>query len=380
MTAAQLTETPVTLSLHDMLQRQQQQLLQHLQQQAQQAQQQQQLKNPTSDEEGPCPSRRSFHPHHAQSVPKSENLEAQASELANKGRSVTTMMLRNIPNKYTQNTLLQEIDDLGFSGTYDFFYLPMDMHNRSNVGYAFINFMKPADATRFHEVFSEHRFQRFQSRKISSVCTAHVQGLMENLRHFENRAVTHARNDQYRPIILRNHCRVDFEDAIAELHLQQQQKPQQLKQQQHHQSAGKDERRHHSSAVAAATAKVKQLKEEADDSSFGGARQGLEDAIRGLLTSAATRTPGHEGSGMDTPGLGTNDFSFERQMSPLDAAFERQISPPDAGPAYVNLPRGVAAELFMEGWGKTGGMHHHGRGLFGDNLGAARRADPWGAV
>ena len=106
------------------------------------------------------------------------------------------MMLRNIPNKYTQNTLLQEIDDLGFSGTYDFFYLPMDMHNRSNVGYAFINFMKPADAARFHDVFSEHHFQRFQSRKISSVCTAHVQGLMENLRHFENRAVTHARNDQ----------------------------------------------------------------------------------------------------------------------------------------------------------------------------------------
>jgi hypothetical protein len=298
------------------------------------------------------------------------------------------MMLRNIPNKYTQNTLLQEIDDLGFSGTYDFFYLPMDMHNRSNVGYAFINFMKPADATHFHEVFSEHRFQRFQSRKISSVCTAHVQGLMENLRHFENRAVTHARNDQYRPIILRNRCRVDFEDAIAELHLQQpHQQPQQLKQQQqqqlqqHHQPTGKDDRRHRSSA-AAATAKAKQLQEEAADGSFGGARQGLEDAIRGLLTSQSARTPnvlGHEGSGMDT-GLRTNDFSFGRQISPLDASFERQITPLDAGPAYVNLPRGVDAELFMEGWGNASGMHHHGRGLFGDNLGAARRADPWGAV
>jgi hypothetical protein len=27
----------------------------------------------------------------------------------------------------------------------------------------------------FRQKFSDHRFQRFQSRKISSVCTAHVQ-------------------------------------------------------------------------------------------------------------------------------------------------------------------------------------------------------------
>jgi len=89
------------------------------------------------------------------------------------------------------------------------------VHNRSNVGYAFINFSQPEDAERFRRIFSEHRFQRFQSRKISSVCTAHVQGLDLNLRHFENRAVTHARNDQYRPIVLMGNQRVDFEEAVA---------------------------------------------------------------------------------------------------------------------------------------------------------------------
>ncbi|OLQ05713.1 Protein MEI2-like 2 [Symbiodinium microadriaticum] len=129
---------------------------------------------------------------------------------------VTTMMLRNIPNKYTQNSLLQEINEMGFTGTFDFFYLPMDVHNRSNVGYAFVNFLRNDDAERFRQKFSEHRFQRFQSRKISSVCTAHVQGLHENLRHFQNRAVTHARNDQYRPVVFRNGSRVDLEDVLAE--------------------------------------------------------------------------------------------------------------------------------------------------------------------
>ena len=38
----------------------------------------------------------------------------------------TTLMLRNIPNKYTRDMLLQEIDSWNFKKKYDFFYLPID--------------------------------------------------------------------------------------------------------------------------------------------------------------------------------------------------------------------------------------------------------------
>lgn len=37
----------------------------------------------------------------------------------------TTIMIRNIPNRYTQESLLKVID-VKFQGQYDFFYLPMD--------------------------------------------------------------------------------------------------------------------------------------------------------------------------------------------------------------------------------------------------------------
>jgi len=191
-------EGRVALSLHSML-----------------SSEQQQPPSPRSDEDANAAAKKGFQPYHSQSVPKSENLEAHATERIASGKPVTTMMLRNIPNKYTQNTLLHEINDLGFVGTYDFFYLPMDVHNRSNVGYAFINFVAPPDAEHFRRLFSNHRFQRFHSRKIGSVCTAHVQGLDENLRHFENRAVTQARNDQYRPLVLQGRRRIDFEDAVT---------------------------------------------------------------------------------------------------------------------------------------------------------------------
>ena len=39
--------------------------------------------------------------------------------------SRTTLMIRNIPNKYSQKMLLEEIDT-NHAGVYDFFYLPID--------------------------------------------------------------------------------------------------------------------------------------------------------------------------------------------------------------------------------------------------------------
>jgi hypothetical protein len=53
----------------------------------------------------------------------------------------TTLMIKNIPNKYTQKMLLATID-AEFRGTYDFFYLPIDFKNKCNVGYAFINLVR----------------------------------------------------------------------------------------------------------------------------------------------------------------------------------------------------------------------------------------------
>ena len=54
----------------------------------------------------------------------------------------TTVMIKNIPNKYSQRNLL-ELIDVGYGGAYDFFYLPIDFKNKCNLGYAFINFRRP---------------------------------------------------------------------------------------------------------------------------------------------------------------------------------------------------------------------------------------------
>ena len=43
----------------------------------------------------------------------------------------TSLMIRNIPNKYNQNMLVQELDER-HKGLYDYLYLPIDPKNRCN--------------------------------------------------------------------------------------------------------------------------------------------------------------------------------------------------------------------------------------------------------
>ena len=53
------------------------------------------------------------------------NSKAFDIKLNNDGDERTTLMIKNIPNKYTQDLLLQDIDQK-FENAYDFFYLPID--------------------------------------------------------------------------------------------------------------------------------------------------------------------------------------------------------------------------------------------------------------
>mmetsp|Transcript_75734 Transcript_75734/g.216874 ORF Transcript_75734/g.216874 Transcript_75734/m.216874 type:complete len:373 (+) Transcript_75734:81-1199(+) len=301
------------------------------------------------------PARRTFTPYHSQSVPKTENLQANLMGRPAANQATTTLMLRNIPNKYTQNSLMEEIDSCGFTGTYDFFYLPMDVQNRSNVGYAFVNFEHPADAERFHGVFGEHRFQKIQSRKVSSVCYGHVQGLDENLKHFENRAVTHSRNDEYRPVVLKGGERVDFEVAVAEASARLAGKGKRAA------GGGVTKSKGDSRVPAAADfgerhgtlqrkftpASPASPAFPADDpsESMQGTRQGLQAALRevlimqqGTYLQAAPVEPGLARYRALVPPLGSAPYAGVEMKVSAPPGLERSALPCHDSPAFVQLP------------------------------------------
>merc|ERR1719410_207947 len=98
--------------------------------------------------------------------------------------SVTTVMMRNIPNRYTQLMLLEEISSAGFAGTYDFLYLPIDPETNANKGYVFINFVDSESAWRFKGVYEGTQMKCFNSSKFVSVSPATLQGLEANYAHY----------------------------------------------------------------------------------------------------------------------------------------------------------------------------------------------------
>ncbi|XP_054807104.1 protein terminal ear1 [Prosopis cineraria] len=114
--------------------------------------------------------------------------------------SRTTVMIKNIPNKYSQKLLLNmldnhcihcneqisDADDDQPISSYDFVYLPIDFNNKCNVGYGFVNMTSPEATLRLYKAFHLQHWEVFNSRKICEVTYARVQGLEALKEHFKN--------------------------------------------------------------------------------------------------------------------------------------------------------------------------------------------------
>lgn len=145
------------------------------------------------------------------SVPRRVDLASefskQAASAAKEPMRPTTIMLRNVPNRYSQKELRDELEDIGFSGAFDFLYTPLDKGTLASVGYAFVNFVTPEWADKAIAILHGYRFKKHvkgASSKVAVVSVAHLQGLEANLAHYENAAVNNARLKQRRPIVLAN--------------------------------------------------------------------------------------------------------------------------------------------------------------------------------
>ncbi|KAD4983237.1 hypothetical protein R6Q59_002909 [Mikania micrantha] len=109
--------------------------------------------------------------------------------------SRTTVMIKNIPNKYSKKLLLNMLDNHCIQcnegddqplSSYDFVYLPIDFVNKCNVGYGFVNLTSPEAAWRFYKAFNHQNWEVFNSKKICEVSYARLQGIEALKEHFKN--------------------------------------------------------------------------------------------------------------------------------------------------------------------------------------------------
>ena len=111
----------------------------------------------------------------------------------------TTIMIRHIPNKYSYQNILEEIN-IVCKDKYDFFYLPLDFENNCNLGYAFINFTNPLHIIYFYNNFKSRKWLHYNSYKECDLTFAKYQGKYELTSNIEKNL---GKNDDKRrkPII-----------------------------------------------------------------------------------------------------------------------------------------------------------------------------------
>ncbi|KAJ0228791.1 Protein MEI2-like 5, partial [Hirschfeldia incana] len=132
-------------------------------------------------------------------VESRKQFQLDLEKIMNGDDSRTTLMIKNIPNKYTSKMLLAAIDEKN-QGTYNFLYLPIDFKNKCNVGYAFINMLSPELIIPFYEAFNGKKWEKFNSEKVASLAYARIQGKTALIAHFQNSSLMNE-DMRCRPII-----------------------------------------------------------------------------------------------------------------------------------------------------------------------------------
>lgn len=121
---------------------------------------------------------------------------------------VTTLVVHNIPSRYTQERLLNDWREPSI----DFLYLPYRVKQRRAARYAFVNFTTSEEALRFRDQVDGSFLQATDHQL--SVGKAKSQGLAANV--LLHRA-TFEQNQRCRPVVFKRGQRVDFEELLSEI-------------------------------------------------------------------------------------------------------------------------------------------------------------------
>merc|ERR1712232_339172 len=132
----------------------------------------------------------------------------------------TTLMLRNLPNNYTRNLLIELLNMQGFVGKYDFLYFPVDFQTKCGLGFAFVNLTTHTDACLLKRTLEGFQKWGITSSKVCAVCwcAGDQQGLQANIERYRNSSVMHKSvTDTCKPVIFKDGLRAKFPCSTKKL-------------------------------------------------------------------------------------------------------------------------------------------------------------------
>merc|ERR1712070_324481 len=125
--------------------------------------------------------------------------------------SWTCRMLRNLPNDYQRQDLLDLLDSRRVQ--YDFVHLPVDWGKRANLGYAFVNLVCHDEALRIEQVLNGFKGWSFWSAKECEVVWAksEQQNLAAIIERFRDSPVMHEDvPEEFKPLLFERGKSVAF--------------------------------------------------------------------------------------------------------------------------------------------------------------------------
>mmetsp|Transcript_13333 Transcript_13333/g.25142 ORF Transcript_13333/g.25142 Transcript_13333/m.25142 type:complete len:318 (-) Transcript_13333:77-1030(-) len=136
----------------------------------------------------------------------------------------TTVMIRNIPNNMTREGLAQLLENRSCT-SYNFLYVPRDLHRSSGLGYAFVNFLTNADAKEAWNRLTGFKDwkeveERFTSTKECKVCWGREdqQGWHRQVEYYKNSPLMHhSVPDDCRPALFQDGNRIEFPPPTKKL-------------------------------------------------------------------------------------------------------------------------------------------------------------------
>lgn len=128
------------------------------------------------------------------------------------GHTRTTIMLRNLPPEYTRDMTTELLDAEGFSGLYDFVYMPMNLRTKESFGYVFVDLISPVVADQCRSRFQGFNRWSIQSDKACDVLWSdEQQGLSANIERYRNSPVMHESvPEDCKPVVFANGIRMQF--------------------------------------------------------------------------------------------------------------------------------------------------------------------------
>lgn len=132
----------------------------------------------------------------------------------------TTVMLRNVPNKYTREMLIQLMDSEGFAGKYAFVYLPVDFKTHVGLGYVFVDMTSPSQAQEVRSHFEGFSQWGLPTDKVCNVSWSvpQQQGLDAQVQRYRNSPVMHESvPESWKPLLFQRGVRVPFPEPTRKV-------------------------------------------------------------------------------------------------------------------------------------------------------------------